>query len=290
MRRPFASALVLLSLLGLSRCTHATRAVRPAPAGAATLRVLTWNVNFGLPPDAEALEALAASGADVVFLQETTSAWEQALRDGLATAYPHQAWVRAPAAGGLAVLSRRPLSAQEVLKNPGGWFPALRVVTRTPLGPVQALVVHLHPPVTEDGSWVRGYLSTGGTRRAEVEHWLAALQPGLPTLVVGDFNEGTGGPAVQLLEAKGLRTALPEFTPDAKTWRWPVGPFLLSAQLDHVAYSRELEPLEARVEPRGASDHLPVFADFVRAPPGVVRPPAPSGTSLSVSLSSASGP
>jgi endonuclease/exonuclease/phosphatase (EEP) superfamily protein YafD len=149
---------------------------------------------------------------------------------------------------------------------------------------VQALVVHLHPPVTEDGSWVRGYASTGAVRRSEVEHWLPSLEPGLPTLVVGDFNEGTSGAAVQRLERQGLRTALPEFDPKAKTWRWPVGPLQLSAQLDHVAYSAQLEPLTALVEPRGQSDHFPVVVEFVRAQRLLPRPPAPSSSSLSVSL------
>jgi endonuclease/exonuclease/phosphatase (EEP) superfamily protein YafD len=171
-----------------------------------------------------------------------------------------------------------------VLPNPGAWFAALRVVTQTPLGRVQALVVHLHPPVTEDGDWVRGYLSSSPTRRAELEAWLPALEAGLPTLVAGDFNEGTSGDAVQLLERRGLRTVLPEFHPSAKTWRWPVGPLTLTAQLDHIAYDRRLEPLDAQVVPSGRSDHFPVMAEFVRAPPATIRPPAPHGGSLSVTV------
>jgi endonuclease/exonuclease/phosphatase (EEP) superfamily protein YafD len=284
MRRVLAMGLVLVATLGLTRCAHATRTTRAAPAGEPVLRVMTYNVNFGLGGEAETLAAIGAPDADVIFLQETTPAWERSVRAALGTTYRYQAWLHAPAAGGLAVLSKRPFDVKDVLENPGGWFPALRVVTQTPVGPVQALVVHLHPPVTEDGSWVRGYTSTGRVRHSEVAHWLPALEPGLATLVVGDFNEGTSGPAVQELERQGLRTALPEFDPRAKTWHWPVGPLQLSAQFDHVAYSAQLDPLTARVEPRGQSDHFPVVAEFVRAKRPVMRPPAPSGSSLSVSL------
>ena len=283
-RWPFVFAVALLACgAALTRCAHATRVSREAPPGAPVLRVMTWNVNFGLGADAEALEALAAPDADVIFLQETTPAWEAPVRRHLGERWPHQAWLHGPAAGGMAVLSKRPLEARKV-ENPGRWFPALRVVTHTPVGRVQALAVHLHPPVTEDGSWVRGYLGgSSDARLAEMDHFLTALEPGLPTLVVGDFNEGTSGAAVKRLEERGLRTALPEFAPKAKTWHWPVGPLVLSAQLDHLAYDVSLEPLEAHVERTGRSDHLPVVVDLVRAPPETVRPPAPSGTSLSVS-------
>lgn len=286
MRHRLPISVLLLGALALSDCAHPTRAARRPAPGEPTLRVVTYNVNFGLVGDEATLEAMAAPDADVVFLQETTAAWEVSVRRALGTRWPYQAWLHAPAAGGLAVLSKRPLEVKQVLANPGGWFPALRVVTQTPLGPVQALVVHLHPPVTDDGSWVRGYASTGPLRRAELEAWLPALDPGLPTLVAGDLNEGTSGDAVQLLEASGLRTALPEFDPSAKTWRWRVGPLRLSAQLDHVAYDGRLEPHAAHVEDTGNSDHFPVVVDFTRATAGAVLPPAPRGSSLSVSVSS----
>lgn len=266
----------------LTSCAHATRAAREAPPGAPTLRVVTFNVNFGLAGD-EA--TLAAPDGDLLVLQETTPGWEAAARRALGPRWPHQAWLHAPAAGGLAVLSKRPFEVKRVLENPAGWFPALQVVAETPLGPVQVLAVHVRPPASEDGSWVKGYFSTGAARREEMGAFLPALDPSLPTLVAGDFNEGARGDAVQLLEANGLRTALPEFEPGAKTWRWNASGVQLSAQLDHVAYDARLEPLTAHVERAGHSDHFPVVVDLVRATKATVRGPAPSGSSLSVSLS-----
>ncbi len=276
--------LLILAVPVLCHCAHATRVARSAPRGEPTLKVVSYNLNYGLAGDVETLLAISDTGADVVFLEETNPEWERAIRARLSVTWPHQAYLHAPAAGGMAVLSKRRLEVQEVLPNPQGWFPALRVVTQTPIGPVQALVVHLHPPVTESGSWVSGYFGTSPLRRAELEQWLPSLQAGLPTLIAGDFNEGTSGKALELLEQRNVRSALPEFEPTAKTWRWPVGPLLLSAQLDHLAYDLRLEPLDARVLLRGRSDHLPVMAEFILAAPNTVRPPAPRGSSLSISL------
>lgn len=246
--------------------------------------MLTYNVNFGIPGDAATVGVLEASTAELVLLQETTPEWQAALSRRLATTWPHQRWLHAPGAGGLAVLSRRPFEVKATLENPTGWFPAMCLIAQTSLGPVQALVVHLHPPVSESGSWVSGYLSTGPVRRAEVEHFLAALEPGLPTLIAGDFNEGTSGDAVRELERRGLRSALPEFDPNARTWGWDVGALHLSAQLDHIAYSAHLEPLTSRVVAGGRSDHQAVMAVFARTDRPAFQTPAPRGGSLSVTL------
>jgi endonuclease/exonuclease/phosphatase (EEP) superfamily protein YafD len=273
--------LELMLMLALS-CAHPTRASRVAAPGEPTLKVLTYNVNYAIGGDPQTVQAIVERDADLVFLQETNEEWRHALEPRLQARYPGRFWLDDAAAGGMAVLSKRPLTAER-LDNPNGWFPAVRLVTNTPLGRVQALCVHQHPPVSEEGSWVKGYLGSTEVRRAELGRFLAALEPELPTLVAGDFNEGTSGDAVQLLEEKGLRTALPEFHPEAKTWHWPVGSLQLTAQFDHVAYSAGLEPIDAHVERVGSSDHFPVTVDFVRVLPGTPRPAPPSGGSLSVS-------
>ncbi|MBL8920419.1 MAG: endonuclease/exonuclease/phosphatase family protein [Myxococcaceae bacterium] len=275
---------LLLPLLVTLGCSHATRATRAPAAGEPVLEVLTYNVNFGIPGDAATVGVLESSTAGLVLLQETTPQWQSASSQRLSLKWPHQTWLHAPGAGGLAVLSRSPFEVKDVLKNPAGWFPSMRVVAQTPLGPVQALIVHLRPPVSDSGSWVSGYLTTGPARRAEVEHFLGSLDPSLPTLIAGDFNEGTGGEAVRELERRKLRSVLPEFAPDAKTWGWDVGALHLSAQLDHIVYSTHLEPLTARVVAGGRSDHQAVMAVFARSGQQDLVTPTPRGGSLSFSL------
>ena len=141
---------------------------------------------------------------------------------------------------------------------------ARHFVLDSPLGPVQALNVHLHPPVSDSGSFVSGYFSTKSVREAEIESYWSELDDALPTIVAGDFNEGKGGKAISFLRANGLESALPEFAPSADTWRWQTSVGEVSSTLDHVVYDPRLEPVDARVLDLGRSDHLPVVVTFVR--------------------------
>ena len=184
----------------------------------------------------------------------------------LSDRYPHMAFRHSGGAGGLAVLSRRPFAELDYVTSPGGWFPAWRVVLRTPLGRVQVLQLHLRPPVSDGGSFVSGYFTTPKFRRMEVEHFTRCLDARLPTLVVGDFNEDRGGRALRYLRDHGLKSVLPEYQPDATTWRWNTSLGIrLTHTLDHIVYGPRLEPLEARVVRAGRSDHMPVLAVFQRS-------------------------
>lgn len=231
------------------------------------LTVMSYNVNFGLGGDKSTLRAIFDGDADVVFLQETTAAWEVAIRSRLKKKYPHMRFRHCCRAGGLAVLSRFPVKHVAYIPAPTRWFPGWLVEVDTPLGTVQALNVHLRPPVSDSGSWVKGYFNTGHYRRQELEHYVGKLKPGMSTLIVGDFNEQRGG-ALELLLDRGMHNALHEHAPDASTWRWP-GPLgtELKQQLDHVFFSKDLDATAARVLDAGRSDHLPVVVRLHRRPP-----------------------
>jgi endonuclease/exonuclease/phosphatase family metal-dependent hydrolase len=170
-------------------------------------------------------------------------------------------------AGGLAVLSKFPFEEKEYLDAPeGGWFPGWRLLVESPLGRLQVLNVHLRPQLSERGGLVSaavsGYFSTPPIREAQITEYYAAIDPALPTLIVGDFNETSDGRAVKFLAGKGLRSALPEFKPGEPTWRWKTSLGPITSQLDHIAYNDRLEPLGVEVLARGNSDHLPVVATF----------------------------
>ncbi len=156
---------LLLALLTLS-CAGPVRVARVPQAGQPVFRVMTYNVNYGLGGDPATLATIASGGADLVLLQETTPRWERALRGRLSHEYPHMAFVHAGGAGGLAVLSRHPFDTGEVLPPEVGWFAAWRVIVQSPIGPVQALSVHLRPPVSDGGSFVAGYFTTDAVREA----------------------------------------------------------------------------------------------------------------------------
>jgi endonuclease/exonuclease/phosphatase (EEP) superfamily protein YafD len=231
----------------------------PAPVGAPVLRVLSFNINYGVGHDPQNVAAVAEADADLVLLQETTEESEQAFREALAAHYPYMLFRDCCNAGGLGVLSKHPIRDEAWLEPTVGWFPAWRVVVETPLGPVQALDVHLRPPMSDGGSWVAGYFTTRDDRREEIAAFWGAMEPGLSTIVAGDFNEDAQGRAIAFLAEQGLESALPQVEPRAKTWRWQTKLGKLRMMLDHVVYGPGLELRGAEVMDRGTSDHLPVL-------------------------------
>src|SRR5262245_42064000 len=77
--RTFAIAFAVMGLA----CTggKSSSSSPPKPRPDARLTVMTYNMNFGLAGDRETLDAIAAGGADIVFLEEIDNGWERALRD-----------------------------------------------------------------------------------------------------------------------------------------------------------------------------------------------------------------
>jgi endonuclease/exonuclease/phosphatase family metal-dependent hydrolase len=136
---------------------------------------------------------------------------------------------------------------------------------KTAVGAVQVLNVHLRPAISDSGSWIRGYLTTADDRLREIERFYNKRRPGLPTVVVGDFNDREDSPVIGWLKSKGMVNALPEFDRSTPTWRWRYGVVSFSRRMDHVVYSQELRCCSARVIQAGASDHYPVEAVFAKS-------------------------
>jgi len=244
------------------------RSVRPPEAPpAASFRLLTWNVNWGMPESEQAVDLIAKSGADVVCLQETDENWEWLLREELAQAYPtmHFRHAEARHAGGFAFLSRLPATEVAYVPPDTGWFGAWIMAFATPAGTVQVLNVHLRPPASDAGGFTLwSLLTTGDDRRREIERFFARRQPDVPLIVAGDFNSGDGGSALDWLRDQGLTDALSEFDRKSPTWQDKWGGITLKKRLDHVAYSPELRCHDARVLEPAGSDHRAVMAVFSR--------------------------
>jgi endonuclease/exonuclease/phosphatase family metal-dependent hydrolase len=118
--------------------------------------------------------------------------------------------------------------------------------------------VHLRPAI-QDGSWIKGFLSTPPIRRAEIEaHW-KTVDTSLPTVVAGDFNEDGTGQAVDFLAGQGL-TLVP--TKGPTSWHYQD---LLSLTIDHVMVGAGLTGSSGEVIDVGASDHRPVVVTLTNA-------------------------
>jgi endonuclease/exonuclease/phosphatase family metal-dependent hydrolase len=256
---------LLFSIIaGASACGQSSRVTATATDGKpAGLVVMTYNVNFGIGGDPDTIDVIRNANADVVFLQETTPAWESALRRELGATYPHAMFEHCCGAGGMAILSKLAIARHEIIQPPeGGWFPAWLVVLDTPLGALQALNVHLHPPIADNSASlvsgaIRGHFTTPAVREAEIATYVEQLDRSLPTLIVGDFNEQTDGRALAYLSRRGMTSALPALRgADEPTWQWNTSFGTLRRQLDHVVVDpARIEPLDARVIRGGRSDH-----------------------------------
>jgi endonuclease/exonuclease/phosphatase (EEP) superfamily protein YafD len=226
-----------------------------------TLRVMTYNVNYGMAGDETTLQAVLAGDAEVVFLQETGEAWEPYLRT-LEDHYPYMAFHTEMDAGGMAILSKYPFAEQAWTPSPIGWFPGWIVVVDSPIGDLQVLNVHLKPPI-DDGSLLKGYFTTAKQRHAELSTYTALLDPELPTLVVGDFNE-KNRKSTRMLKRRGMTDVLERYAPGAKTWQWHTSTVTLRATLDHVFVDEHLRAVHGEVLRVGRSDHFPVVAEVTR--------------------------
>lgn len=255
-----SSVLALLVLLapGILASGNSSRPAQVAQAPTADLSIKTYNVNFGLAGDGPTLAAIGEGAPDLILLQETTQAWEDAIRAEYAAAYPYQDFIEGPGAGGMGVLSRHPITTGAILLSPIGWFPAWLLTVRAPAGDVQILQVHLVPPYAEHGGFVVGFFTSPRGRLKELSAYLPYLDPTLPTVVAGDFNE-RAGPALGALATAGFLDALPR---GMDTWRWTVAGITLDAPLDHVFCNAAMQVVSAEVQPLGRSDHLPVMVGF----------------------------
>jgi endonuclease/exonuclease/phosphatase (EEP) superfamily protein YafD len=245
----------LLLLIVASACATPFVARKPQ-VGEPSLRVMTFNVNYGVPPDAQTLAAIAKAAPDILLVQELNSGW----RDALAT-WPHaELHPSDDDASGLGVAARFPLEVKALPPTEQGFFGAQRVVVTTPLGRLQLLNVHLRPPVSDSGSFVSGYFTTKGIRQLEIANHVQELEPDVPSIVAGDFNEEDSR-ATAWLEERQWRSADRELAHGTPTWHWP-WIVELKGCLDHIYYSSALEPFEVQVLQAGKSDHFPVLAVF----------------------------
>ncbi len=249
----------MLPALTAFACSASPNPLPRAAAGAPAISILTYNVNFE-QFTLDTVDAVLSADADVVALQETHAQWEAAFRER-AVAYPFIEFRDHGPDGGMGILSRFPVTTAGWLASPVDRFPAWGLVLETPIGALDALLVHLHPPLDEHGLFT-GYFTTGGQRVAEIEAHLTRFDRA-PDLLVGDFNEGEGG-AIDRIEAAGLRDAAFAFPPAIRTWSWTTQFGEREGRPDHVFHSPDLAPVSVEVMEAGGSDHRPLLVRLAR--------------------------
>ena len=250
----------MLGDLGGCSCGRALQHDPPAPVPARDghFTLATFNLYFPAWEDSSTVELLGLTAADVIFLQEVSHQWEDVLRRRYRDAYPQMLFAAAGAASGLGVISRFPLRDEGLL--PAVWkHPAWLIGVQTPRGEIHVLNVHLRASRRPHQNLIAGLLGMGADHELEIRRFVEACRVP-PTLVVGDFNEGQKGAAVEWLERQGFVDGLGRYRPGEPTARALGG--LYESTLDHILFHSSLPALDAWVLRGGRSDHWPVLARF----------------------------
>lgn len=244
-------------------CTWFGRAPRAPRAGAFHFTIATYNLNNDDGANPWTLDAIREARADIVCLQEVTALWQTAIESMYGTVYPYRFFKidEGGGAAGLGILSRFPLRDGGWHAGPSGWHPAWHHLVDTPNGTFKVLNTHLRMATGGHGNAVNSYLHAAADHEFEIRFFLGQNAAAVPTIVVGDFNEGASGAAIRYLEHAGFRNALPIYHPDAPTWRYRhwIG-FQFPQELDHILVDGSFFSVDAWVVEGGASDHLPVVA------------------------------
>ncbi|MFI9309342.1 endonuclease/exonuclease/phosphatase family protein [Streptomyces triculaminicus] len=209
------------------------------------LTVATHNVNAQNPDPAATARALAASGADVVALEELSDAsrYERAMAD----TYKYHA-----VHGTVGVWSKYPLSDDRPVDIQMGWTRALRATVQTPRGPVAVYVAHL-PSVRV--KFNAGFTAGQRDNSAAALGRAIAREPVRKVVLLGDLN-GTMNDRSLAPVTSQLRSAQGA-AGDGFGFSWPAS--FPMARIDQIMV-RGVDPVSAWTLPATPSDHLPVAA------------------------------
>ncbi|MFD5556253.1 endonuclease/exonuclease/phosphatase family protein [Streptomyces sp. NPDC127068] len=216
--------------------------------GAGRLVVVSHNVDEDNRDPEHTARALAATGADVLALEELARDATPVYARELAGAYPHRT-----VHGGVGLWSRHRLEDVEVVPIMP-WTRAVRATVRTPEGPVAVYAAHL--------ASVRVHPFHGFTteRRNDAARLLADAVHAEPlprVVVLGDLN-GTDRDRALAPLTSGLRSAQRE-AGDGFGFTWPAA--FPVVRIDDVLV-RGMTPRSSWTLPATGSDHLPVAASL----------------------------
>lgn len=256
----------MLALLCLAFCSGAV---------AEPFRLATFNLNWGNDDWDGIVETVKQADADVVCFQETTLEGERILRNRLRADYPyfHAAGHRGRlAAERFAFASRKPLSAVTYIPPRAGPFGHFAATAKLGGSEVRIINVHLAPvrarPTDSPLFVLRAMADAERERVAEIAEIMETVNPGVPTILAGDFNSVSTAVALQRLSALGFvdSVAATHDDPEAqKTWFWHTGTGTVSLRIDYLFHSPHFTAKETRVIPHERSDHALVLAELVVA-------------------------
>ncbi|MEZ4382435.1 MAG: endonuclease/exonuclease/phosphatase family protein [Nannocystaceae bacterium] len=254
---------VLVVVVGLVRVAPLyVAATAPAPASGERLRLLHLNVLSSNRAYDEVVAYFARSGADLIFVQEVSDAWADAL--AAVPGYRLVASVPRRDNFGVAALARddRPPPAVEVVELTAD-LPAIALTTQLDGATIAILSVHTVPPASAD------YARSRDAMLVAAGDWARARRDArdLP-VILGDLNTTPFSRSLGLL----LRDAdlVNSQRGQGLAPTWPTGPWfaraLFAIAIDHALHDPKLVTTARAVGPDLGSDHRPLHVELGLGP------------------------
>ena len=254
---PWASVALLAALpnvIAIAPYLPGLITVAASPVAAnSSVKLVAANLLYSQEDPARARAYLQRQSADMVVLSEFTPRWRQKLAT-LEQTYPYFALRDRWNQWGIAVYSKYPFESVEDLDLGDDQSSHLRILLRLPGGRAEVYAVHLASPPSQRQARQRN------TQLRRLAARIAAADPALPKIVVGDFNSTPFSPFFRdLLRDTGLRDGRRPF---GLHYTWPALPMPLWIAIDHCLVSANVVVTRVATGPPIGSDHLPLECTF----------------------------
>ncbi|MER8001659.1 MULTISPECIES: endonuclease/exonuclease/phosphatase family protein [unclassified Streptomyces] len=215
--------------------------------GAGDLTVATHNVNADNPDPTRTAREIAASGVDVVALQELPNGAVPTYEKALAGTYRYHS-----VQGTVGLWSKYPLSGTEPVDIRLGWVRAMRSTVTTPEGPVAVYVAHL-PSVRV--KLHAGFTANQRDKSADALGEAIGHERLRRVVLLGDLNGTMNDRSLTAITAQMRSTQ--GAAGHGHGFSWPAS--FPMARIDQIMV-KGIEPKSSWTLPETDSDHLPIAA------------------------------
>ncbi|MEV3853396.1 endonuclease/exonuclease/phosphatase family protein [Streptomyces sp. NPDC050095] len=211
------------------------------------LTVATHNVNADNPDPVGTAKGVAASGAQVVALEELTSEALPTYEKTLAATYPYHS-----VQGTVGLWSKYPLSDTQPVDIKLGWVRAMRSTVATPEGRVAVYVAHMPSVRVKLDS---GFTASQRDKSANALGEAIADEPLGKVILLGDLNGTMNDRALNAVTSQMRSTQ--GAAGSGFGFSWPAS--FPMARIDQIMV-KGVEPVSSWTLPETGSDHLPIAA------------------------------
>ncbi|MCX5334612.1 MULTISPECIES: endonuclease/exonuclease/phosphatase family protein [unclassified Streptomyces] len=211
------------------------------------LTVATHNVNADNPDPSGTARDVAASGADVVALEELTAGAVPTYEKALAATYKYHS-----VQGTVGLWSKYPLTGVEPVDIKLGWTRAMRATVATPEGQLAVYVAHL-PSVRV--KMEAGFTARQRDKSADALGEAIADEPLQRIVLLGDLNGTMNDRALNAVTSQMRSTQ--GAAGSGFGFSWPAS--FPMARIDQILV-KGVEPESSWTLPETGSDHLPLAA------------------------------